>query len=204
MKTIKVLLDFATFSVTEKITFYRNIIDKLTDNPAFTNPDVPLSEVKSIVDQFEASIVAARDGSHLAVSTMHDHEKTTVSVFKALAHYVDKIADGNVTLIWSSGFHQSSQPTPHKKPTLAVSDGMTSGSVKLVDKAIDKAGSYIFQMAKDTLPSSDNQWLPITTTTYSYFTVEGLSPASYYYFRVAAVTPEGIQDFCQPVEKLVI
>ena len=108
MKTIKVLLDFATFSVTEKVTFYRNIIDKLTDNPAFTNPDVPLSEVKSIVDQFEASIVAARDGSHLAVSTMHDHEKTTVSVFKALAHYVDKIADGNVTLIWSSGFHQSS------------------------------------------------------------------------------------------------
>jgi hypothetical protein len=36
---------------------------------------------------------------------------------------------------------------------------MTSGSVKLVAKAIDKAGSYIFQMAKDTLPSSDNQWL---------------------------------------------
>ena len=33
---------------------------------------------------------------------MHDHEKTTVSVFKALAHYVDKIADGNVALIWSS------------------------------------------------------------------------------------------------------
>ncbi|MFZ9610146.1 MAG: hypothetical protein ACO294_05550 [Methylococcales bacterium] len=39
------------------------------------------------------------------------------------------------------------------------SDGMTSGSVKLVAKAIDKAGSYIFQMAKDILPSSDNQWL---------------------------------------------
>ncbi len=45
MKKIEVLLDFATFSVTEKVTFYRNIIDKLTDNPSFNNPDVPLTEV---------------------------------------------------------------------------------------------------------------------------------------------------------------
>ena len=41
MKTIKVLLDFIKLAVTAKVAFYRNVILKLTDNPAFPTPGVP-------------------------------------------------------------------------------------------------------------------------------------------------------------------
>ncbi|MEI6066650.1 MAG: hypothetical protein WCP96_04900 [Methylococcaceae bacterium] len=52
MKKIKVLLDFIKLSVAEKIAFYRNIIAKLTDNPAYPTPEVPLADAKTAVDTF--------------------------------------------------------------------------------------------------------------------------------------------------------
>jgi len=75
IKKIKALLDFNKFSIAEKIYFFRNVIAKLTDNPFFPNPDVPLSELKALFDDFEAAMLAAKDGSHTAVSAMHDKEK---------------------------------------------------------------------------------------------------------------------------------
>ncbi len=84
-----------------------------------------------------------------------------------------------------------------------MTDGIKSGSVDLDAKAVNKTGAYIFQMSKDKLPTSESEWI-ITTTVYCSYTVEGLTPVCYYYFRVAAVTPAGILDFCAPVKKLVV
>ncbi len=85
-----------------------------------------------------------------------------------------------------------------------MTDGIKSGSVDLDAKAVNKTGAYIFQMSKDKLPTSESEWIIITTTVYCSYTVEGLTPVCYYYFRVAAVTPAGILDFCAPVKKLVV
>ena len=68
MKKIKVLLDFIKLSIVEKIAFYRNIIDKLTDNPTYSTPEVPLTEAKTAIDALESSYVASRDGSHNAIA----------------------------------------------------------------------------------------------------------------------------------------
>ncbi len=99
MKKIKVLVDFIQFSVAVKVAFYRNVIAKLTDNPDYPSPDVPLVEAKAAVDNFEAAIVAAKDGSHTAVSAMHGVETRTDGVFTILAHYVDRVAAGDETKI---------------------------------------------------------------------------------------------------------
>ena len=204
MKKVKVLLNFIQYSVAEKLAFYRSIVAKLTNNPAFPSPDVALTDVKTALDSFEAAIVAARNGGPAATSTMHDNEKAVDTLFRHLAHYVDKIADGDETTLLSSGFQESKQPNTHQKPPLAVSDGSHSGSVKLVAKAVEKAGSYVWQYAKDALPAADSDWLPITTTTHAHYELSGLAVAATYYFRVAAVTPSGITDFCPPVAKLVV
>jgi hypothetical protein len=59
-------------------------------------------------------------------------------------------------------------------------------------------------MAKGKLPTTESEWLPVTTTLYTTYIVEGLEPACYYYFRVAVVTLEGITDFCAPVAIIVV
>jgi hypothetical protein len=61
MRKSKALLDCIQFTIPEKIPFYYNVIDKLTDNAQFTKPDVTLEEAKAAVDSFEAAYLATKD-----------------------------------------------------------------------------------------------------------------------------------------------
>jgi len=91
------------------------------------------------------------------------------------------------------------QPATRQKPVLTAVNGTVSGTALLAALLVDKSGSYIWQMAKGTLPLTDDGWQDLTTTTRTTFKVEGLTPATVYYFRVAAVTPDGIQNFTAAV-----
>jgi hypothetical protein len=204
MKKVKVLLDFIRFAIAMKIAFYRNVITKLTDNVFFTKPDVSLADAKTSVDKLETAFIGAQDGGHTAVAAMHDAEAEADAIFRILAAYVDRIADGDETKILSSGFHPSAQPTTIQKPALSAEDGDNSGSVRLVAKAIEKAGSYIWQIGKDVLPTDESGWSIIGQSTRAYYDLTGLTVGAKYYFRVAAVTPDGTTDFTAAVLKIVI
>jgi len=204
MKRIKVLLDFIKLAIADKIAFYRNAIAKLSSNPTFESPDVSLETAKTLVDNLESSFLAAKDGSHTAISILHDNEEAADEVFRTLAAYVERIAAGDETKILSSGFHVSKQPTAPQKAALAVEDGSNSGSVRLIAKAVDKAGSYVWQMAKGALPTDESGWHTAGFTTQASYELSGLEVATKYYFRVAAITPAGTTDFCAPVLKVVV
>jgi hypothetical protein len=204
MKRIKVLLEFIRLAVPDKIAFYRNVIVKLTANQAFPAPDIPLEDAKLRVDKLESSYLAAKDGSHVAIATLRDSEAEADEEFRILAAYADRTSAGDETKILSSGFQPSKQPLPIQKPALAVEDGNNSGSIKLIAKAVDKAGSYIWQMAKGALPANDGDWITIGFTTQANNEVSGLDAATKYYFRVAAITSTGTTDFCTPVLKVVV
>ena len=204
MKKTKALLDFTKFSLAEKIIFFRNVIDKLTDNPFFPNPDIPLTELQALVDDFEAAMLATKDGSHTAVSAMHDKEKIIDHNFHLMANYVDKIADGDETQVLSSGFHGSKQPNPRQKPILEAIKGLRSGSLKLIARAILDARSYQWQIAKDKLPLTEDEWETLGINAYATFEVEGLTPGCKYYIRMAAITSKGLTDYCVPIEVWVV
>ncbi len=199
MKKLKVLLAFIQLSVVEKIAFYRNVIIKLTDNRLFVNPDASLETAQAAVDKLESSFLASRDGSHTAVATMHADEVAADTIFRTLATYVDRIADGDEVKILSSGFQISKQPIVAQKPALAVENGLHSGSVKLIAKAVDRAGAYIWQYSLEGA-----EWVVGGNSTASTFLLEGLTVAKKYYFRVAAVTPTGTTDFTATVAKVVV
>lgn len=204
MKKLKVLLDFIKLAVAEKIAFYRNVIAKLTDNATFPTPIVPLTEAKAAVDKMEVSYLASKDGSHTAIATLRADEEAVDKIFHKEATYVDSVSDGDESKILSSGFHASKQPDSIQKPVLAVEDGPNSGSVKLVARAVPKAGAYIWQYSKDTLPTDESGWKLAGTGTRSFFELTGLTVAAKYYFRMAAVTTEGTTDFCSPVMKVIV
>ncbi|MDD3322818.1 MAG: hypothetical protein PHS59_15375 [Paludibacter sp.] len=134
---------------------------------------------------------------------MHDAEDTADGVFRNLAAYVDRIAVGDETSILSSGFHISKQPASIQKPDIDAQDGDNSGSVWLVARAVDKAGAYLWQYAKDTLPENEADWMDAGISTQSYYELTGLNVACKYFFRVAAITPTGKTDFTSPVMKVV-
>jgi len=205
MRKLKALLDFIQFSISEKITFCYNVIAKLTGNVLFPKPDVTLEEAKAAVEALEAAALATKDGSHTAVSAMYDAEENVDYYFRILVAYVNRIAWGNETAILSSGFHISRQSSSIQKPVLSVVDGDNSGSVYLQARAIDRAGAYIWQMAKDKLPETEEGWTTVGHSTHAYFQVTNLPIATKCYFRVAAITPDGTTlDFTAAVMKVVV
>ena len=203
MRKPKVTVDFIKFSPVNKASHYHTVIDHMTNNPLYPTPDATLIDAQKVVDALDKAILAAADGSHLAISAMNDAIATADAVFRILAAYVERIALGDETTILSSGFHFSKQPVFANKETLVAKDGSHSGSVLLDTIRVDRGVTYFWQMYKGKLPDNDSDWVQIGITTQTSFEISNLEIATKYYFRVAAVTPDGIQDFCAPVMKVV-
>ena len=118
--------------------------------------------------------------------------------------YVNKVANGNETIIIQSGFHASKQPTPYQKPELAAYDGVHSGSVLLKIKAIEGAVAYIWQYVQEATPTSASVWITVNTSTVANFIIDHLTPGLVYSFRFASISSDGTSDFCTPISKVVI
>ena len=203
MKKPKVTVDFIKFAPVNKASHYHSVIDHMSNNPLFPVPDASLIDAQKAVDALDKAIMAATDGGHLAISALNDAVASADAVFRILAAYVERIALGDETSILSSGFHFSKQPAPRNKETLVAKDGSHSGSVLLDTIRVDKGVTYVWQMYKGKLPDNDSDWVQIGITTQTSFEISHLDIANIYYFRVAAVTPDGLQDFCAPVMKVV-
>jgi len=200
----KVLLNFVHHSLKIKVSDYHNVIAKLTGNPTFPTPDPSLADTEALLTQLESAIVSASDGSHTAISALHDCEIATDKAFRGLALYVDKIADGDETKILSAGFQANKDRTPRVKVPLLANDGSHSGSVNLISDTHVQGCAYIFRVSKDVLPTDASGWTVVATVAQSKYEVSGLVVGCYYYFDVAIVTPTGTTDFCAPVKKLVV
>jgi len=200
----KVLLSFVQFVPPVKASYYRNVVAKVTANVFFPTPLVSIADLNTALDKFEAAILEARDGGHIPVAVLRDNEIAIDKMFRNLAHYIDMIADGDETVIVSSGFQATKDMSPRVKLPLTVLDGPHSGSVNFVYKANERAGSYIIQWSKDELPTTEGGWQVLATVTQSSYQHSGLVAGCYYYFRVAAVTPDGVTEFSAPVRKLVV
>ena len=203
MRKSKVTVDFIKYSPINKANHYHTVIDHMSNNPLFPTPDATLIDAQKAADALDKAILAAADGSHLAISAMNDAVAAADAVFRILAAYVERIALGDETSILSSGFHFSKQPVFANKETLVARDGSHSGSVLLDTIRVDRGVTYVWQMYKGKLPDNDSDWVQIGITTQTSFEINNLDIATKYYFRVAAVTPDGLQDFSAPVMKVV-
>jgi len=203
MKKPKPVFDFAQYAMAEKISFFRHVNEQLYGNPLFPTPDIPEAEATAMVDALEAAMQAAKEGGPAAISAMHDAAERADTLYRNLAHYVERIAAGDETSILSSGFHVSKQPVITPKPELAALDGEHSGDVKLVGKAKDRGAAYRWQMSKVSDDGMDGVWVDIDTTTRASIEVSGLEIMKRYKFRYAVVTPDGTSDYCEAVSKII-
>ena len=204
MRRTKAVVDFMTYPVVEKLPFYKNIAIQLADTNIFSNLPVPLATIKVIIDDFESALLAAKDGAHSAIAIRNDKEIVADELFRELSVYVNKVANGNETIIIQSGFHASKQPTPYQKPEIAAYDGAHSGSVLLKIKAIEGAVAYIWQYVQEATPTSASVWITVNTSTVANFIIDHLTPGLVYSFRFASISSDGTSDFCTPISKVVI
>jgi hypothetical protein len=203
MKKFKVMMNFIKLSIWIKIAYYRNVLSKMTTNKFFTTPDVSLETTKTVLDELEAAAVAAKDGSRTQIAIRNSKMVQADDLFHNLALYVERIANGDETIIMSSGFDVLEVSRTYNRPELGVKSGDVTGNVKLVAKAIEGAKSYIWQYAKDTQPMNGDGWILAGYSTKTSYELSDLEHLGKYWFRVAGITANGLSNYTSPVMKVV-
>jgi len=202
MRKIKVVFSFTHLAVSLLVEFARNMVVKMTGNPNFTEPDVPLDTITTAATTLETKFNAAQGGGKQQTADMHQARIALEDLLHKEASYVDRIANGNEPIILSSGYNTSKQPLPAKRPSFTVTNGNHEGEILLKHKAEKNAKSWAWQYCTD--PITATGWIQAGISTQATFTVTGLMPGTKYWFRAAHVKPSGMSEWCEPIAKYAV
>lgn len=204
MKKDRILFDFIKIAVPEKVGFARNVVLQMNKNESFSSLQTWIDDVKTKTDALENHYLAAMNGSR--EQTLLLREATTVwkDGMRELATRLELLAKGDGTCLMTAGFNLAKQQGPSSRPLLAATNGDKSGSVRLRRKADKSARAYLWQVYAGNYPTDTNAWSEAKVTTQASIELNGLTPLTKYWFRVAIVTKDGTSVYCQPVMLVVI
>ncbi len=106
----RVKINFVRIPTEMIIELARYIISKMTGNMYFLIPDPPLAELIALVDDLEVKNTLALEGRRQARAEKKDARVLLNEILHRLGLYVSKIANGNETIMISSGFPVSKDP----------------------------------------------------------------------------------------------
>ncbi|HEY0320504.1 MAG TPA: fibronectin type III domain-containing protein [Pyrinomonadaceae bacterium] len=203
----KVKLNIKGLSIPEKIARARQIIAAMTGNPNFLSPQPPLVQVASIIDELETAYdaaQAARQEAKARTTALNNKEGTTERTLSQLAGHVESVSGDNDSKIQSAGMDVRSAPTP--SGTLPAPEGLNAtqgdhdGEIDLAWDKVERARSYVIEQSAD--PPTATSWSHAAVSTKSQATIEGLQSGTKYWFRVAAVSPQGQSGWSNPATKI--
>ncbi len=179
MKKSKVVLNVSGLSAGEINNFADSIYTKLIGNTNFTLLGSYLTALSAANTSFKTAIVASKDGTKLNTSTLHDAQYDVKRILAIIVATVNYEANGNETILISSGLDLRNYTPPTAK-SFNAKQGKLSGSV---DVEINSYGTaaYVWEMSTDPISS----WTQVALTTLSKTTITGLTPGLKYWFKVS-------------------
>lgn len=198
---MKAKLSLSGLSPAALLAVGRNVVAKMTGNPAFPNPVPSLAEVSTACDNLEAAIIDASDGGKSKVAVRRQRVAELVNLLRRLALWVENVANGNASLILSAGMDvkRASSPvgTPPVPTGLRCSLPGSNGLVQLSWDAVKEAYTYEVQYCQGEKPSED-AFTKLVTITRSSYLVERLVSGLQYWFRVSATGTAGTSGWSDP------
>jgi len=102
-----VSLDFIKLPIPAKIVLYRYVILKISKNKSFHTHETTLSSLILFTDVLEMAYLCSLNGSTAEQEVLYLREKVADELFLTMANHVNNIANGNESIIFSSGFHSA-------------------------------------------------------------------------------------------------
>jgi len=187
-KSLKVALNVSKLSVPEKINRARFHVDLISSNPVtFTNPDPTMATVTSATDDLENAWNDAENGGKTKTALMHDKEADLQKLLFDVAHYVERVADGDEEIVHLAGMSTKSKPVFHIAD-FSVIHVADRGTVRLRVKPQTKT-IYRWEYCKD--PMAGNTFLVAKTTDVCITNFSELVEGARYWFRVVFISKAG-------------
>jgi hypothetical protein len=208
MRREKVISNYYRLRDSELATMAGKVLGALEGNGHFTDLTPPLPELKVLIEDYQTKHeVASRGGSVLEVSLKNESRETLLNALRILAHHVNMVADGRLTLLNSTGLILAKQPTRVNIPgvieRLTLKDAALTGQVRLDFTRIKEAWEYEITVGGLDIDGK-LEWIQTHSSTNSKGIV--LSPfesGSRVYIRVRACNGRGCGDWSEHASTIV-
>lgn len=205
MGVSKILNNFDKLSDSALSTNTGGIITSMKGNPYFLDPTPSLDEVTTAKKAFDDSLLAAKSGDRTKIAFKNEKRAQLIDLVHRLARYVEMIANGNRTILLSSGYDISNERNSTSEmgevENVKLADGNASGEMYVCCESVQGARSYVFEYTLDPLLDS-NVWTS-QTSTKSEFTITGLIPGKKYWVRVVAIGSYDRRSVSAPISRYV-
>ena len=202
MPTYKVSLSFASLPDADLVEFTNSIIAKLTGNPGFPTPAVPLASLTAANTTFQNAIVDATQGGLALTAAKDAAREALLPLLRTEASYVQTAANDDLTVILSSGFGVNSinrTSSPLTKPNIENIDNFASTQLMVKLTTIPNARAYEVR-----INPGDDKWENAGVFTKSRrVLLEDLTPGKTYTIQARAVGGKtGYSDWSDPVSHM--
>jgi hypothetical protein len=188
--------------IPELMAFADFIVQRMTGNSWFPDPDPPLSVVASAIAELRAAQVAKDLGGRGTTSARDAKLEPLVRLLDDLKAYVQRVANDNPDhapeIIESAGMSMK-KSSAYVPPPFSAVPGPTSGSAHLKARAAGNRGTHYWQSSTD----GRNTWSPIKRTRKAEVTLSGFTPGQTVWFRHNTLTTRGEGDWCDPIAIII-
>lgn len=193
----------------ELLTFGYTVQAAMDGNAYFAAPEPDLATLLAAVDDFREKMEAAnRKGSPLDFSLKNDSREVLIETLKRLAFYVNTTANGELSVILSSGFRPVALPTKSVPPEtplwVTLADYRQKGQARLDFEAVDNVRLYEYQYTDEVDANGEIVWPTgvLDTPRSNINVLAPLQKGVEYYVRVRAKNGVGASDWTTPVSIL--
>ncbi len=203
MKIFRLKTGFDSLSDPDFETKASSIYASMLGNTHFPTPTPDLPSIDAAIQDFSTAFIAAQKKDKDAVAVKNQLRDTLIGILIQLANSVMTTANGDKTMLISSGFDlaKEGESTPIVKPaSISLTDGLNAGELVVKVPRIKGSIGYGPQYTTDPLTAT-SQWTTFMTSTSKY-TFSNLQPAKKYWCRVAVVGPYNQHVYSDAVSRI--
>ncbi len=200
-------IGFSKLKDKELLVLAETILTAMTGNSNFPLPNPSLAAIKTLLDDYSAKLaIAEKPGSREDKALKRESRKPLEDSLQKLAYYVNSVAQGQASIVISSGMRirsgRSTLAVPAAVENVRVTDGRQSGQIKLDFDRQPNIRMYEYRYRK-TDPK-DEPWSERWMTSSSRNNIiAGLDVARLYEFQVRAINSQGPGDWSESVRMIV-
>lgn len=185
------------------LTFSQNVHSSTSESTLLPNPIPTMEVLGAAINLYSDMLTPSLNRGRMQVALKNDARHTLTELLDELANFVTLTANGNDTILISSGFDLSKIPgsVVINTPQVLVTDGPNPGELNSTAKGAENGKGFVHQVTADPI-TDDSVWESVTTTRRSY-TFKGLQKTKNYWVRVAAIGGNQQMKISKPVSRVV-
>ncbi|MBL1407526.1 fibronectin type III domain-containing protein [Sphingobacterium faecale] len=207
MRKEKVISNYTGLSDYELSTLAGRVLKAMqeaTTQASFPNPNPDIADLETMVNDYIAKHeIASRRGSALEISLKNESRNVLLFALKNLAHHVNEVADGQLSMLLSTGLVLANKPSSSELPLVTariqLRDGRVSGQMRLDFTALKRVWEYEVEVGREDATNTVEWFSTFNTTSSRSNVLTDMVPGVKYYVRVRARNSKGYGDWSEAV-----